>query len=53
MTVPEEKQGVSTDKRDRVVKHTIKDSVFTNLFKEEVQAVMSLWMTSIMMWGSW
>jgi hypothetical protein len=32
---PEEKQGVSTDKRDRVVKHTIKDSVFTNLFKEK------------------
>ena len=35
LTVPEEKQGVSTDKRDRVVKHTIKDSVFTNLFKEK------------------
>ena len=35
MAEPEEKQGVSTDKRDRVVKHTIKDSVFTNLFKEK------------------
>lgn len=32
---PEEKQRVSTDKSDSVVKHTIKDSVFTNLFKEK------------------
>ena len=35
MAEPEEKQRVSTDKRDSVVKHTIKDSVFTNLFKEK------------------
>ncbi len=35
MAEPEEKQGVSIDKRDSVVKHTIKDSVFTNLFKEK------------------
>lgn len=34
MAEPEEKQ-ISTDKRDSVVKHTIKDSVFTNLFKEK------------------
>ena len=29
------KQNVSIEKEDKVVKHTIKDSVFTNLFKEK------------------
>jgi len=32
---PEGKQKDSTDEWDNVVKHTIKDSVFTNLFKEK------------------
>lgn len=35
MAVSGEKQDVSIKKGDKVVKHTIKDSVFTNLFKEK------------------
>lgn len=31
----EEEQNVSTNKENSVVKHTVKDSVFTNLFKEK------------------
>lgn len=35
LAVSGEKQDVSIKKGDKVVKHTIKDSVFTNLFKEK------------------
>jgi len=35
LTGLKEEQNVSTNKENSVVKHTVKDSVFTNLFKEK------------------